>query len=610
MSSTILSYIDWNDCIGRYCFNPRNAGKLVRFAIDPLVLQLAAADGPRQHHFATPESAADDFRMAVTQKIDESGWNIGLTTCGAIPSGLAKLALQVLAVFRIAADDEGGSSYWAALWEVLGRAVNKRGVKPDDLDLDKHQLNWCALTRWANELNGGRFGELPKYDPDAGGRRHVNLPLSHGLLRLEDIQGLHRFFTRIRLTPGEEVESEDLIRDLRYYADDSSVFRGAHARRVLQDERLILAAEQIANAAVQWDGQRVDLAKSRGPIVRLWLSIHSSGCLRVRGGLVRLDSKGAGGDVPGLNLENLLGCRSVYSPRMTVTYRPIDDRLVVGVRSLLDGRFVESRYVRPGDEGVIVRPIADEYLMFERELRQIAVGERVEVYERGTEGLPDGWIVYRLRVHENVQEADIPRALRDRVKLNRVRIRISGGLRMRDGWMQGAGPTISVRGGESAVIIVDGAEYQVTDGCLYPERCPALNELGEHEVWIPSLPRQRVRFRVVLPKLAKHFSAVVEAGWVRRPPPEWPNRWEPSSESPGGRVLGPVIEGEWPPIRIADTFMPAERVAIKLVVAIRVSRALVGSRARVELRASNENHPNLLIRQLARAVSSHVHLKR
>jgi hypothetical protein len=602
---TVLSYSDWNDCIGRYCFSPKNAGKPVRFAIDPLVLQRAAAEGPRRHHFTTPEAAADDFRTAVTRHIDQCGWDIGSVARGATPPGLAKLALQVLAVFGIAADDEGGSSYWAALWGVLGRDVGKRGIKPEDLDLETHQQNWAALARWANDVNKGKLGKLPKHDPDAGGRRHVKLPLNHGLLRMEDIQGLYRFFSRINLSPGDEVEPEDLVTDLRYYADDATVFRGAHARRVLQDERLHLAAEQIANAAAQWDGQKIDLAKSRGPVVRLWLSVHTSAETRIRGGLAQLDPNGAGSDVRGVDLVNLLGRGSVRALRTPVVYRPIADRLVVGVRSLLDGRYVESRYVRPGDEGVIARPLAGDGPMFERELRRIARGERVSVYGKETEGLPDGWVVYRLRVREGIQEADIPGALQGRVKIEGVRVRVSGGLRVRGAWMEGAGPTIFLRGGEAAAVIVDGAEYPVSDDCLYPERCPALNELGVHEVWLPGRHRDRVRFRVVVPKPAKFSSAAVEAGWSWQAPPGWPARLDVLKDSPGGSVRGPVIEGEWPPVRAEADFMAAERSAVRLAVALRVPGALDDPAARAALKAANENHPNLLVRQLARALRPH-----
>jgi hypothetical protein len=598
---TVLSYSDWNECVGRYCFNAKNAGKRVRLAVDPLVLQRAAAEGPRHHHFATPELAAEDFRVAVVAHIDDCGWDIGSITRGSIPSGLAKLALQVFAVFGIAADDEGGNSYWATLWDVLGREFWKRGVKPNDLELETHQRNWAALTRWANDLNKGRLGKLPKIDPDAG-RRHVRLPLTHGLLRREDIQGLPTFFSRISLTPGEEVEPEDLLPHLRLYANDAAVFRGAHARRVLQDERLALAADQIASAAAQWDGKKIDLAKSREPAVRLWLSVHTGADACVRGGLVHIDPKGGESDVPGVDLANLLKSGRVQSQRAPEHYRPFNDRLVVMVRSLLNGRYVESRFLRPGDEAAIVRPVGSDSGRFERDLGCVASGERVATLGARTRGLPNGWVIYRARISETIEESDIPQSLSKLIRIAGFRIRVTGGLRVRRVWMVGAGPTLVVRGGESGAIVVDGVEYATTDGCLHPERCPALNTAGVHEAWIPGRHRTRVRFRVGVPRAAQFSSATVDAGWSAVPFPEWPVRLTPNEAAPDGTVRGPVIEGRWQPVQPPVTFMPAELAAVRLATALSNPAAAGGPAAVVAMKNANVNHPNVLVRQLARAV--------
>lgn len=599
---TVLRYSDWNESVGRYCFNAKNAGKRVRLAVDPLVLQRAAAEGPCRHHFATPELAAEDFRVAVVSHIDDCGWDIGSLSLGSIPSGLAKLALQVFAVFGIAANDEGWSSYWRTLWNVLGRTTEKSGVKPDDLDYETHQRNWSYLTKWANDLNKGRLGKLPVLDSDAGGRRHVRLPLTHGLLRMEDIQGLSTFFSRIGLTPGEEVEPEDLLHHLQLYADDAAVFRGAHARRVLQDERLPLAADQIASAAAQWDGEKIDLAKSRDPAIRLWLSVHTGADTCVRGGLVRIDPNGGESDVSGVDLANLLKSGRVQSQRAPEHYRPFNDRLVVLVRSMLNGRFVEARYLRPGDEAAIVRPSGSDGDRFVRDLCRVAIGERVVTHGAGTRGLPNGWVVFCARILEAIEESDIPQSLGGVIKIAGLRISLAGGLRVRRVWMLGAGPTLFVRGGESGAIVVDGLEHAVADGCLHPERCPALNEVGVHEAWIPGRHRTSVRFRVAVPRAAKFSAATVDAGWSSKPAPEWPERLTPNGAASEGAVRGPVIEGRWQPVQPPVTFMPAELVAVRLATALSNPAAAGGPAAVAAMKNANVNHPNLLVRQLARAV--------
>lgn len=600
---SVLTYEEWNEAVGRYSFHPGNSGRRIRFAIDPIVLQRAAAEGPRRHHFISPEVAAEDFRSAVTQRIDRFGWDFGRPMSGRIPQGLAKLALQVLAVFSIAADDVGGSSYWAALWETLGREVDKRGVKPDDLDLETHQENWARLVQWANTQNKGRLGILPEPDPHLGGRRHVRLPLSHGLLRLEDIQGLHRFFDRIRLGPGDEVEPEDLFQDLRIYGDDAGVFRGAHARRVLQDERLPLAAAQIANAAAQWDGRRVDLSGARKETSRLWLSVISRGEARVLGGLVQLDARGAHRDVPGIDLSALFRQNGVQRLSSPVNYRPIHETLIVAVRSLLDQRYIESRHFRPGDQILLVHRGQADARVLAQQLRSIATNERVEVIRPGSANVLPGWTLLRLSVREDVQESALPRALLGRLKLAGPRIKVVGGLRVRGAWMEGAGPTLAVAGGEAEAVIVDGIEYATVESLLHPEHCPALAQIGLHEAWLPGRHRDHVRFRVRNPRLASFDAPVVAAGWAWREPPSWPVSLRDGEDEPRGTYRGPVVEGDWPSIRAPEPlYAPAAQAALELATALRRPTSADGAKALAELKTANVSHPNLLVRQLARAI--------
>jgi hypothetical protein len=158
LHTTVLSYDDWNQAVGRFIFNGRNAGRYIRLAVDPLVLQRAAAEGKRRHHFPSPDAAADDFVMAVRSRINLTNWRLGETVRGKVPRGLAKLVLQVLAVFRISQYDIVGGSYWAALWDLLGRQFDRRGIMPDDLDPETHQDNWASLTEWATRSTTATWG--------------------------------------------------------------------------------------------------------------------------------------------------------------------------------------------------------------------------------------------------------------------------------------------------------------------------------------------------------------------------------------------------------------------------------------------------------------------
>ena len=507
---------------------------------------------------------------------------------------MAKLALQVLAVFGIAPDEDGPGSYWAALRETLGREIVERGKMPHDLDAETHQENWSELRHWANTLNAGRRGHLAQPNPGPG-RRHVKLPYAHGLLREEDIRGLHRFFLAIGASPGEEIEPADIVPWLLQFADNSSVFHSRHARLVLQDDRVHLASRQIAHAAAQWDGRKVDLARESSPVTRLWLIVRGGCPVHIAGGLVEIDPNRCTRDVPGADLNWLFGRREV---RPFAGYRPLDPRCVVLVRSLLDGRFVEARHARPGDEVVVALPGGRPG--FASELRAIATPNSFADLTTGAIGVPTGWTLYRLRVRDRIREADLPAELRKRVKLGGVRLRVAGGLRVRGPWMEGAGPTISIVDGDSSAVVVDGSEYDLVENALHPDRCPVLGRLGVHEVWLPGRHRDRVRFRVVRPNAVRFARPDVEAGWVRDASGEWPRRLGAADGDAVATVRGPVLVGVWPPARAAARFLPAARAAVRLAVALK--RPEVGHLGISVLKSETINHPNLLVRQLARAV--------
>jgi len=599
LHTTVLSYDDWNQAVGRFIFNGRNAGRYIRLAVDPLVLQRAAAEGKRRHHFPSPDAAADDFVMAVRSRINLTNWRLGETVRGEVPRGLAKLVLQVLAVFRISQYDIVGGSYWAALWDLLGRQFDRRGIMPDDLDPETHQDNWASLTEWANEINHGHLGMLPT-PKDFDGHRHVKLPLGHGLLRLDDIRQLPRFFDRIRgfVTPGEQVDAEELIPFIASDADNPAVFRGAHARRVLGDERLPLAAAQIANALLQWDGHRVDLGTARDPIYRLWLSAHGKGSFHVRGGLKRIAPTGDESDVPDIALDHLLGRNGLCSSGLPVPYRPVNKRFVVTIRSLLDGRYQEARFARPGDEVVLVNWAVRDGVRFATSLGKIAVNQRVDRSEYPSGVSHPGWVAFRLRLRDELTEHDIPADLRELIRIDGARLRLRGGLRIRHSWMVGAGPMLEVVGEVVDAVIVDGSEYELADGRLYPDRCPELNRVGTHEVWLAGRHRDRLRFRVVEPPMARFRSLVVAAGW-QRDAEGWPTLTRPIDDA-AAAVRGPVVEGEWPPVK-AET-PSAEEIALPLVLLARGVWTVELMMDRERLRKAGIRHPNLLIRQLARAV--------
>lgn len=622
-----LSYDQWNTSVGNYCFNIRNANREIRFAVDPIVLQHAAVESPTSHRFLTPEEASRDFCIAVSNEISRDGWELGETQMGVFPHGLSKLALQVLAVFQISSNDEKGNGYWAALHTTLGRPVPTAGVSPSDLDLDTHQENWSKLARWANDLNRGQLGRIPI---DLGGYIHVGIPMGHGLLRKEDISRLGLFYQKVGISPYEKVTREEILDELKYYAQDVTIFPSQHARRVLKGQRVELAAEQIAVAAAQWDGTNVDLQKDvtelRGSVFRMWLSLRRSAHHRISGsqvyhlkanpkyhvtksvhtqifgGLIEKVTNRDNEDVPNVALNHLFNKSGLNDLLTPVPYKPIDKNLLIAVLSLLDYRFVESRDIHIGDEVVIAYKYDQDSAEWEQELCAIANEGQLTKLGIQDDGIPDDWVFYRLMVREDLIENEVPGFLDGRIKITGLRIKVSGGLKVRSDWIVGAGPTLTVQGGKSDKVVVDGEEYDLIDGCLYPENCPDLNNEGLHMAWLPGVGLASIKFRVIHPNPVKFPSPVVEAGWMRNDLPEWPTNLNNILGTKTCIIRGPVVEGDWPAVKPLVEFDAPEQVAIRLALAVRKLPLTGGTDAIASLKAENQLHPNLLVRQLALAI--------
>jgi hypothetical protein len=263
-----------------------------------------------------------------------------------------------------------------------------------------------------------------------------------------------------------------------------------------------------------------------------------------------------------------------------------------------DRRYKEERQARPGDEVVIVRPASAEIGRFSDRLALIAEGGHVDSCDEASGGLPTGWVAFRFRLRGDLAAQEIPSELWGRIRIGEARIRLVDGLRLKRAWMAGGGPTLEVIDGTADKVIVDCREYELSDTRLFPEHCPILNLVGTHEVWLPDRPRERIRFRVIEPRIARFRSSIVEAGW-QRIADGWPVLHCPV-DSETVSVRGPVVEGEWLP-RERKT-LPIETLAISLAVLVRGAKTAGLMIAREQLLEEAARHPNVLIRQLARAV--------
>jgi hypothetical protein len=415
---------------------------------------------------------------------------------------------------------------------------------------------------------------------------------------LEDVVQLPRFLKQLRdyLAPGEEVNSQELIYLIKCYADNPEIFPRTYARRVLTDpQRLPLAAAQIADALRQWDGAEVlRLDSSRRDVDRVWVSAHGKTPFRLRGGVCRIESRGKESDVPGVSLQDALD-----NPGRASLNRSASARLVATVQSELDGRYREKRQATPGDKVILLWRRTHFDGPFWDSLRELAIGE-VSTCEPLESDLPPGWTAFRLRLRQDLKTDDVPHDLSGRIRFTGLRLGLSGGLRVRRIWLPGAGPSVKVYGGEAESVVVDGAETKLIDGMLHPHQCRALDEPGGHEVWLPGRRRDSIKFLVKVPRRLCFSESHVSAGW-RRDDEGWPKLLG-KAETADPAVRGPVVLGSWPAVVVDAASAPIEELVIPLILLARGARTTPLLNARRRLREAGFEHPNLLIRQLARSL--------
>jgi hypothetical protein len=130
-----------------------------------------------------------------------------------------------------------------------------------------------------------------------------------------------------------------------------------------------------------------------------------------------------------------------------------------------------------------------------------------------------------------------------------------------------------------------------------------LGEIGVHEAWLPTKHLDRIQFRVAKPRLQQFSSSVVDGGWARQKNPAWPCPIAAAVNPISGWVRGPIVEGDWPHVHPSVEFEPAATVAVRLAVALR-QPAFASQAAIAELKETNARHPNLLVRQLVRALTT------
>lgn len=626
-----MNYQDWNRGIGEHFFHPDQAGQVVLLSVDPTALRKiadragATATGPLR------ASWDNDFVDAVRDELDRrtalgvTPWDIGVLRKDSYPSFLGLLAVQVLAVFRMhQSEDYDLKAYWPRLRELLERR-RAPGELVQGLKGEQHQALWRdGLERWGNErqFQGERWGAVRLSDPDAG-QRHVAIPKSQALLRVEDLQALHGFFREAGFQRGEQLGREYVDARLSRHARDRRYIRPWTTRCLEDDFRRDLALEQIAEyVAAKWDGggevvsvgsRRARRAQSPESLIgRAWLDVEEGDALdpgRMRAGLLVGDER-----VGGSRLVHVLRALERKGAALDdVEYQPLRHDYLLAVEDSVSGYFLESRYAHPGDRVLLLYRRREQFQGLERD-RLTRVGEEGTVRRfvspsdpevAGYDALPDlqpGWRVIKLTVRQDLWGRYVTgKPWPDCLELGGARVRLAGGLRLRRRvWMEGAGPSLVVEGADDCLpdtIWVDGEEFPTGGGVLTSDELLALDSVGRHQARLPGRRRQCLSFSVETP--SRNESAASLPVWLRAEG-GWPTIRIDVDDEPAagtGWLRGVDLRGAWPwPAVRQERVRP--RSVVQLAYRLLRERRTGGRDAQLDAIEWNDPHP--LLRSLAR----------
>ena len=188
-----MKYIEWNDKIAEYFFNPDKAGEPVLLAVERKVIEEIAEQN---------NTTYNDFIAAVKQGHELGGTNQRDKICATAhktfnnpqnqkspyPIYIAYLALFVLAVTHGDRDDFSAHDYYGRLRDILGEGKDT-GTYPSYskmLDL------WDDLEKWSIKTKNGELGE---FNLNIHGQHmHVGIPIYQVALTSEDIKSLPKIF--------------------------------------------------------------------------------------------------------------------------------------------------------------------------------------------------------------------------------------------------------------------------------------------------------------------------------------------------------------------------------------------------------------------------------
>ncbi len=279
----MLSYTKWNEATFHYFFNETKYGRSVSLALSSARLSAIASS-----LLDLPNSAEEDFTMAVRQKINEppatfqnlfreadEWWRNELRPIP--PPFVAFLGACALAASKMEMDevrDIAAHNYYERLEELLNvhNVSHHQRWKITEL--------WKRLIEWLQMDLDGSLGICDARPLGTGPYwQNVGYPVSQCLMREMDRVRLPDFFHWAGLSPGDNVDLPRLAHDLRAWAERTTCKFSKPLKRRLRgrNEICFAIAEKILDELVQWDGVVQDVQGKRRREIKLCVELDDDG---------------------------------------------------------------------------------------------------------------------------------------------------------------------------------------------------------------------------------------------------------------------------------------------------------------------------------------------
>jgi len=247
----LANYSEWNTQIAQYFISTAQEGTGIYLSVsEDVLVDIGIKMVP-----PVPEmDAVEDFERSVRAEVVTENGSVDLTPLDSldpgVPKGVAFIAAQVLAAYRMAEDIEiNANNYFERLNSLLGIQAAGRppGMSPAS---ENEQPLWDMWNSWLL-----RQGYLPTAENGSGPTSYIALPISQSLVRQADEDKLADVFGLIG--PGSNPDMDILFYQVSRY----KTYLTGHLREMLNDPgtRYEALVDEIYTSWLDWkeNGRRV-----------------------------------------------------------------------------------------------------------------------------------------------------------------------------------------------------------------------------------------------------------------------------------------------------------------------------------------------------------------